>query len=129
MLTHLQGFDFGRHVFVDFFHMFELGVVKKQLELTFKSMTESRFALLAKRMERHELSSKVPFFTTSREEPFKGPLRGAEMVCAMCACLECCALGINVCRLFSFANCALGSSSREILWMDQFFKRWRPSSR
>jgi hypothetical protein len=56
MLKHLPNFDFGKHIFIDFFHLFELGVAKRQLEATFASMSTDNFKVFTKRMEKEEVS-------------------------------------------------------------------------
>jgi hypothetical protein len=55
MLIHLESFDFGAYVFVDHFHMFEFGIVKRQLELLCGSMTNEQYILFVDRITSEEV--------------------------------------------------------------------------
>jgi hypothetical protein len=55
MLTYLADFDFGNYVFVDFLHLFELGVVKRQLEMTLQDMSSQNFLTLVNRIKKYEV--------------------------------------------------------------------------
>ncbi len=59
MLVHLPYFDFGLNVFVDIFHLVELGVIKTQLELTLASMADASFSALCDRMKLHAVCTSI----------------------------------------------------------------------
>jgi hypothetical protein len=56
MLMHLPGFNFGDLVFVDWFHIFQLGGIKRQLEMTFAVMSTEAFKVVGTIMKQDEVS-------------------------------------------------------------------------
>lgn len=55
IIQHLPGFDFGRHVVVDIFHLLYLGVYKLQLELILEAMDADDFKTFFKRTLRYKV--------------------------------------------------------------------------
>ena len=77
--------------------MFELGVIKTQLELTFKSLSNANFAIFRQRISKmnacpvltrlvslhdfmRQISASIPTFSENRLSPFAKVIRGADLV-------------------------------------------------